>query len=129
MTQRNRARLFLIMAHKDARALQAMTDEAFAVEIFGFHAQQAVEKALKAWLEHLGGIAPITHNLVLLISMLGDLNQDISSWLDLIALNAYAVQYRYEQFVSQTDELDRNKTVELIDRLLAAVDQVVGYSE
>jgi len=129
MTQHNRARLFLVMAHKDFRAIRAMTDDAFAVEIFGFHAQQAAEKALKAWLEHLGGIAPITHNLVLLISMLGDLGQDMTGWLDLIALNGYAVQYRYEQYDSQTEELDRVKTIGLIDRLLTTVDQVVGYSE
>lgn len=39
------------MAEKDHTALQGMLDtQIFADEIFGFHAQQAAEKALKAWL-------------------------------------------------------------------------------
>ena len=129
MPQHNRTQVFMIMAHKDLRALQAMTGDEFAVEIFGFHAQQTAEKALKAWLEHLGNTAPITHNLVLLISMLSDLGQDMTSWLDLISLNGYAVQYRYEESGSQTEDLDRPKTIELISELLLLVDQNVGYSE
>ena len=88
MTQHNRAEVFLIMAHKDLRALRAMTGGEFAVEIFGFHAQQAAEKALKAW----------------------------------------AVQYRYEVYL-QPEELDRVKTIELIETLLTTVSQTVGYSE
>lgn len=36
-------------AEKDFKALKSMTDESlFEVEIFGFHAQQTVEKLLKA---------------------------------------------------------------------------------
>ena len=43
------ARALLRMAHKDFNALTGMLDNAvFADEIFGFHVQQAVEKALKA---------------------------------------------------------------------------------
>ena len=41
-----------------------MTDtEAFPDEIFGFHAQQAVEKALKSWLASLGVLFPKTHGI------------------------------------------------------------------
>lgn len=43
------ARLILAVAHRDLQALTNMLDaEAFPAEIFGFHAQQAVEKTLKA---------------------------------------------------------------------------------
>lgn len=39
----------LAAARRDFRALQGMSDpEVFVDEIFGFHAQQAVEKTLKA---------------------------------------------------------------------------------
>jgi HEPN domain-containing protein len=49
MSDLDHARLMLNMAGKDLKALQNMLDmNAFANEIFGFHAQQAVEKALKA---------------------------------------------------------------------------------
>ena len=42
--------------------------EAFDDEIFGFHAQQAVEKALKAWLTEVGVTYPLTHDLSLLLA-------------------------------------------------------------
>jgi HEPN domain-containing protein len=43
------AQAMLRMAHKDFNALTGMLDNTvFADEIFGFHVQQTVEKALKA---------------------------------------------------------------------------------
>jgi HEPN domain-containing protein len=51
MAASDRAVAFLEMARRDLAATQAMADRhVFAVEVFGFHAQQAVEKALKAWI-------------------------------------------------------------------------------
>jgi len=42
-------RAMLRLAHKDFNALTGMLDNSlFADEIFGFHVQQAVEKAVKA---------------------------------------------------------------------------------
>ncbi len=42
------ARRFLGIAERDYRAVRGMEDpETFSAEIFGFHVQQAVEKALK----------------------------------------------------------------------------------
>lgn len=65
------ARALLDMARKDARALRGMRDpEVFAVEIFGFHAQQAVEKALKAWCAQRGITYPLTHDLSELLTLL-----------------------------------------------------------
>jgi hypothetical protein len=41
----------LLLAGKDFDALRGMLgNPLFADEIFGFHAQQAIEKSLKAWL-------------------------------------------------------------------------------
>jgi HEPN domain-containing protein len=58
------AREMLTLAQRDFKALQGMLDvETFADEIFGFHAQQAVEKALKAWLTLVGVEYPRTHDL------------------------------------------------------------------
>ena len=49
MQDLDHARLMLQMAQKDLHAIKAMKDpEKFENEIFGFHAQQAIEKALKA---------------------------------------------------------------------------------
>ena len=55
MNRVEEAKEILKMAGKDLRALQIMLDpESVDVEIFGFHAQQAVEKSLKAWITALG---------------------------------------------------------------------------
>lgn len=65
------ANKMLLMSNKDLKALRNMLDpEAFDDEIFGFHAQQAVEKAIKAWLS-LAGVEYIkTHILDDLIDLL-----------------------------------------------------------
>ena len=47
MSDLKQARETLGMARKDLKALKGMMDtDVFAEEIFGFHAQQAVEKSL-----------------------------------------------------------------------------------
>lgn len=62
MPNRAEIELLLTMARKDLKALSGMTDaDIFAEEIFGFHAQQAIEKALKAWLTWLDVEYPRTH--------------------------------------------------------------------
>jgi hypothetical protein len=64
MADLEHARLMLRMAHKDFNALVGMqVNLLFADEIFGFHIQQAVEKALKAWLCTRDGTYPMTHEL------------------------------------------------------------------
>lgn len=63
--------LLLAAASRDFRALQGMTNPGvFADEIFGFHAQQAAEKALKAWLSVLDVEYPRTHDLTMLLALL-----------------------------------------------------------
>ena len=64
MKDLEQARLMLKMSTKDYKALAGMLDlEVFEDEIFGFHVQQAVERALKAWLASLGVEYPKTHDL------------------------------------------------------------------
>jgi len=51
MSDLEHAKMILVAARRDLLALSGMADQQqFADEIFGFHAQQVVEKALKAWL-------------------------------------------------------------------------------
>jgi HEPN domain-containing protein len=55
MSDRDHACLIFEMAKKDLSALEGMLNKQnFADEIFGFHAQQAIEKCLKAWIALLG---------------------------------------------------------------------------
>ena len=64
MSDLDHARLMLRMAGNDLKALQGMLDvTTFVTEIFGFHAQQAVEKSLKAWLSLVVVYYPRMHDL------------------------------------------------------------------
>jgi len=55
MSDLDHARQMLVIAKRDLKALGGMLDsDVFAYEIFGFHAQQTAEKALKAWISALG---------------------------------------------------------------------------
>ena len=64
MNDLKHARQMLAMANKDFSALQGMSDAAiFPEEIFGFHAQQAIEKALKSWLAARSISYPFKHDL------------------------------------------------------------------
>jgi HEPN domain-containing protein len=82
MNDLEHGRAILETARRDARALRGMFDsETFPDEIFGFHAQQAVEKALKAWLASLGIRFPKTHDLQQLLDLLTGAEVDTSmSW-------------------------------------------------
>ena len=71
MSALEHARGLLVMARKDFDALCGMVDNPlFAEEIFGFHAQQAIEKSLKAWLAAWSLTYPMTHDLSRLLDLL-----------------------------------------------------------
>ena len=94
----NEAQSLLLAARKDWQALDGMRDETvFADEIFGFHAQQAVEKTLEAWLALSGVEYPRTHDISLLLSALRLQEQD-GMCITLLEFNPYAVQFRYTAF-------------------------------
>lgn len=68
-----------------------------ADEIFGFHAQQAIEKLYKALVSMHGEEFPFTHNLERLADQLSKLGEHLPELpLSHVALNEYAVQVRYE---------------------------------
>ncbi len=97
------------MAIKDLRALEGMPDrETFADEIFGFHAQQAVEKAIKGWLSLIGKRYPQTHDLEELLALLEETGEVVPhSFKCLVELSDFAVQLRYESYEYDEAELDR----------------------
>jgi len=117
----------LAAARRDWRALTGMADpDVFADEVFGFHAQQAIEKALKSWLTLLGVECPRTHDLSLLLSTLKERGQAVEPLYELIEFNPYAVQYRYEAFDEVGAPLDRSAVVDSVARLLKMVEAAVG---
>jgi HEPN domain-containing protein len=121
---REHAHALLEMARKDARALAGMTDrETFADEIFGFHAQQATEKALKAWCARRGIEYPLTHDLSELIAMLREDGCDVDAFEDLLRFNAFAVLFRYEALEEEPPFFEREQVIKELDGLLTHVAQ------
>lgn len=119
----------LAMAGKDLLALKNMTDEeAFVDEIFGFHAQQAVEKSLKAWITALGKEHTYKHDLRQLLIRLKELGMDVADLWSFIDLNDFAVQFRYEEYEYADVPLDRqamiNKVQALYDRVKKFIEEI-----
>ena len=127
MSDVDRARDMFTMAEKDLAALQGMgNNPQFAIEIFGFHAQQAVEKALKAWIVSWVHDYPLTHNIIILLTALEEAGADVGGFWNLARFNTFAVQFRYEPADELDVELDRNEVIRDVTRLIDHVRMVIG---
>jgi HEPN domain-containing protein len=108
MSEVKHAHALLAMAEKDLRALEGMGDASiFADEIFGFHAQQALEKTLKAWIAALGLEYPLTHNLARLLAILEEQGAQVENFWDLTEYTAFAVEFRYGSLDLSEEPLNR----------------------
>ena len=127
MKDLEQARNLLGMADRDCRALRGMQDpEVFSTEIFGFHVQQAVEKALKAWLCCLGAPFPRTHDLDELGALLEERHQTIPEFLSaLLEFTDFGVAFRYEAFPDLEGDIERQDAVDRVGRLLQHVRQIL----
>ncbi len=112
------ATMLLTMAGKDIDLLRyIISSDIVADEIFGFHAQQAAEKSLKAWIIGAGGIIDRTHDVRRLLIMLQDLGFDVACYRELIPLNSFAVQFRYEAMEEEDVPLNRAETLSKVECL------------
>jgi HEPN domain-containing protein len=111
MPEPDLARQLLQLAGDDelaARSLLAATEIADA--IIGFHAQQAVEKAIKAVLSQRDVLFPYTHDLDGLLELLRDPGSHHPDELARVeSLTHYGVTVRYGMSPSST--LDRERAV------------------
>lgn len=127
MTDIKQADAMMRMARRDMTALRGMGDAAiFADEIFGFHVQQTVEKALKAWMCALGLTYPFTHHINRLLMLLRDGGADVETfwWTDEFTI--YAHQARYEEGHLAADvPLAREEILKRIDDLLQQVEHFI----
>jgi HEPN domain-containing protein len=130
MRDLEQARALLETSRRDLKALRGMGDAGtFAEEIFGFHVQQAAEKALKAWLALEEVVYPKTHDLSRLLTLLEELGADAGQYQDLIEYNPYAVQLRYEAFVLSEEPLDRERAIDHIYDLVEHVQRRLAEVE
>lgn len=129
MRQHEQARLLLKKAGEDIALLaEVIASEKISNEIFGFHAQQAAEKCLKAMLSELDVRFTRTHNLRLLMDLLADAGHSLPpSLADLDHLTPYGTLFRYEDIPAQVD-LDRKTVFEMISVLRSFVDKKLDVS-
>ncbi len=120
----------LLMARMDLDALRGMLgNPLFADEIFGFHAQQAIDKALKAWLAARSVSFPLTHDLSRLLGLLEENGNDVSAFWPLVQYTLFAVQARYEAGLMETEApIDRSAVIEEVQQLLGTVARRIGVS-
>lgn len=126
-SDKDHALLLLQMARKDQTALRNMlSPDDFSEEIFGFHAQQAIEKALKAWLAAKSLTYPKSHDVSQLVATLQQAGEDLASFPSLEDYTIFAVQYRYEAYDDAEDQIPRSSAIETTERLLAHVQEVIS---
>ena len=119
-SNRDHALLLLELAGKDHKALSNMRDaEVFEEEIFGFHAQQAIGKTLKAWIAAIGLVYPKSHDVSVLTTILRGAGADLEDF------SIYAVQYRYEAYDEPEEKLDREETIAATRTLIEQVREVI----
>jgi len=115
----------LKIATADLETAEASSDPAmFREGAWGFWLQQAVEKALKAWLLHLDVDAPLTHDLRRLLLLLAAAGVSTADLEPLAQLTVYAVQFRYDADPTPLG-LDRELFNGQVRGLLARVQQLV----
>ncbi len=89
-----------------------------------FHAQQAVEKSLKAVLLQLGIEFPFTHNLQALLDRLPSWLEVPPQVLEAVILNPYAVATRYPgelETVTESDHRDAMRLAEAVTTWAAGI--------
>lgn len=109
------ARRFLTLADRDIRAFRKLSDDPdIDDEIVGFHAQQAVEKCLKAVLAKHRVEVRKTHDLQALLDLLIQNNLPAPPGREGIdALGPFAVELRYD--LVATEPLDRAQARAVVD--------------
>lgn len=130
MSEIEHARAMLTMAERDLKALKGMEDsQTFAEEIFGFHAQQVVEKTLKAWIAAWGEEYPLTHNIARLLAILQDKGGEVENYWDLVEYTAYAVEFRYDFLNTVEEPLDRLRVMDRVQSIFDHVKHIIEASE
>lgn len=131
MARTEHAASMLRLARRDLTALEALGGMAQVDDVIcGFHAQQAVEKALKAWLAILGHEYPFTHDLPRLFSLLRRAGANAERFRPLARFTPYAVQARYDEGDPDTeDALDRPAVVAEVSALLEHVASLLDDPE
>ncbi len=127
MSDLEQARKMLMLSKRDLKVLRNMLDsDKFPDEVFGFHAQQAVEKALKSWLNLVGIVHPRIHDLRKLFIMLQKNGQIVpENFLQLVDFTDFATEFRYEFLEEIDSELDRQTIICEVTKIVDHVESLM----
>lgn len=129
------SRLFydwLEIAARDLLAARLLMEKQQCLEIAGFHCQQAMEKALKAYIIHAAGILVDGHNVTWLCRQAMRHNPAFERWLEACAgMNRLYIETRYpsdEDLHLSPDELENchGAAQSLYDFIC---DRIYGYGD
>jgi HEPN domain-containing protein len=128
------AKLLLQKAEQDRYVMNRLVDDPSAPdEVIGFHAQQAVEKLMKAVLAHHAIEYRRTHQLEELVALLDDFGISYPPELsEAEALTPFAVEFRYDMLPIHDDArgpFDRQWAKRCVERIADWAASVVGTGE
>ena len=129
MPPRDLADLLLRKADQDVYVLEKLVSDADApLEVFGFHAQQATEKMIKAALSINGISYARTHRLGELVDLAADHGLRFPDEIEfLVDLTPYAVEFRYDAAPDEGyDELNKRDVLDQVRALRAWVDREIS---
>lgn len=106
-----------------------LNDARIPWDIVGFHAQQAAEKMLKAYLVSRGEVVARTHNLIGLLDTCNALGAGFQSLrADCVSLTPYAVALRYPTDLADVSELEGREAVAAARRVYDAVRAAIAVA-
>ncbi len=119
MSRRELAETLLHKADQDRTVFEKLRpDPDVAVDILGFHAQQAAEKMLKSTLVSKEIGFPFTHRLADLFDLLREEKVAFSEDLEeLRFLTPFAVAFRYELYEEEEEPFDSDRVDALLTKL------------
>lgn len=114
-------------ARSDLRLARLALGQGILPEQICFHAQQAVEKALKAVLLAQGAEFPLTHDLEELLAIIVAAGMAVPTELQEVgALTPYAAETRYPGFWGEITEADLFHALALAQATLAWAEDMTG---
>ena len=126
MSDLKQARHLLLVAEEDITKLRAREDPSIFIDrMFGSVVQQVAEKCLKAWICLSGQTYPFTHDLGVLLKKLAAQGEAVEHFSVLVDYTDYAGKLRYQPADPNTEPLDRESGIALVEALLEKVQSMV----
>jgi HEPN domain-containing protein len=119
MSRRDLAETLLRKADQDQLVFEKLRfDRDIAIDILGFHAQQAAEKMLKSILASQEIDFPFSHRLADLFDLLKEKGEAVPGGLEeLRFLTPFAVAFRYELYEEEEEPFDSDRVAALLAEL------------